>query len=48
MLWLLVLAIALKSPPAVVSRINMAQAWESGVRCPRRLAYSTRIVARRV
>jgi SAM-dependent methyltransferase len=48
LLWLLVVAVVLRLPAAIVSPINAISGWESGVRCPRRLAFYVRIVARRL
>ena len=48
LLWLLVVAVTLKLPASIVSKLNALGGWESGVRCPRRLAFSVRLVARRL
>lgn len=47
LVWLQIAASELRFPSRVVGRLNWLRSWESGIRCPRRLAYNTRLVARR-
>jgi SAM-dependent methyltransferase len=48
LLWLLVVAVSLRLPESISSRINTISGWESGIKSPRRLAFSIRLVARSV
>lgn len=47
LVWLQIAAAEIRLPEAVVGRLNWLRSWESGISCPRWLAYNTRLVARR-
>jgi SAM-dependent methyltransferase len=47
LVWLQIVASELRFPSRIVGHLNWLRSWESGIRCPRWLAYNTRLVARR-
>jgi len=47
LVWLQIAASELRLPVRIVGRLNWLRSWESGIPCPRRLAYNTRLIARR-
>jgi hypothetical protein len=48
LLWLQILALLLHMPDRLVWAINSLRGWESGIDCPAWMAFSVRLVARRL